>query len=39
MNKITNGILNDAFTVNHLNFQPLSVITHDGFFIEKKKRG
>ena len=39
MNKITNGILNDAFTVNHLNFQPLSVITHDGFFIEKKKEG
>ena len=39
MNKITNGILNDAFTVNHLNFQPLGVITHDGFFIDKKKEG
>ena len=39
MNRITNGILNDAFTVNHLNFQPLGVITHDGIFSDKKKEG
>ena len=39
MNKITNGILNNAFTVNHLNFQPLSVISHNGFFLDKKKEG
>ena len=39
MNKITNGILNNAFTVNHLNFQPLSLITHIGYFFDKKKEG
>ena len=35
--KVTSGILNYEFTVNHLNFQPLSMITHDGFFINSKK--
>ena len=35
--QITSGILNYQFTVNHLNFQPLSVITHDGLIIENKK--
>ncbi len=37
LHKITTGILNYQFTVNHLNFQPLSIITHDGFFIDNKK--
>ena len=35
--QVTTGTLNYEFTVNHLNFQPLSVITHDGLIIENKK--
>ena len=32
--KLTNGFFEDTFTINHLNFNPSSVTTHNGIFID-----
>ena len=32
--KLTNGFFEDTFTINHLNFNPSRVTTHNGIFID-----
>ena len=34
--KITTGILNYQFTVNHLNLKPLQINTHTGIILSRK---
>jgi len=35
--KVTNSLVNDQFTANHLNFQPYNLVSNEGIFFEKKK--
>ena len=34
--KLTNGFFQDTFTINHLNFNPSGVTSHNGIFIDSK---